>query len=264
MDCARPISPRRLTWSRPRGSPAGAAHCPAPAAITRAGQPPASPETADVPSCRGPGHTTDGETLAGLHAADGRAAELRQPGDLSTASGDMPSGLLRPTVAWLRDNWMACINPPARWTARIGLRRADRDHQDPQAAGLRYWMGRITRSMSPSRLCTPRWPWDPVQSRPPGCGSFHSRRRKPATDPTSQQSRHPGREMLLSLAIPRITDRVIRTLGSELAAITRRPRRGRERHTLPQVARPSPGSPHRRGLPLPNAVLWRVLRWIRR
>ena len=79
----------------------------------------------------------DGETLE-LEADHRRHAEVENAiRDLKYGVGlnHMPSGRFAANGAWLAVQVMA--HNLARWTARIGLGEQDRNHQDPQAAGLR-------------------------------------------------------------------------------------------------------------------------------
>ena len=79
----------------------------------------------------------DGETLE-LEADHRRHAEIENAiRDLKYGVGlnHLPSGRFAANGAWLAVQVMA--HNLARWTARDWSGRADRDHQDPQAAGLR-------------------------------------------------------------------------------------------------------------------------------
>ena len=139
----------------------------------------------------------DGETLE-LEADHRRHAEVENAiRDLKYGVGlnHMPSARFAANGAWLAVQVMA--HNLARWTARIGLGRADRDHQDPQAAGLRS--GGTDHPLGT--------PIDPASSPPlalggsssaapwPDCEPFHSQPdgARPATDPpanpTSPQTR---------------------------------------------------------------------------
>ena len=78
----------------------------------------------------------DGETLE-LEADHRRHAEVENAiRDLKYGVGlnHMPSARFAANGAWLAVQVMA--HNLARWTARIGLGSADRDHQDPQTTGL--------------------------------------------------------------------------------------------------------------------------------
>ena len=134
----------------------------------------------------------DGETLE-LEADHRRHAEVENAiRDLKYGVGlnHMPSGRFAANGALLAVQVIA--HNLARWTARIGLGRADRDHQDPQATGLRsggtdHPLGAPPHFASPPALALGKpssvAPW-------PGCKPFHSRPDgQPATDPTSPQSR---------------------------------------------------------------------------
>ena len=108
----------------------------------------------------------DGETLE-LEADHRRHAEIENAiRDLKYGVGlnHMPSARFAANGAWLAVQVMA--HNLARWTARIGLGRADRDHQDPQAAGLRsggtdHLLGAPPHFASPTALAL----GNPVQSR---------------------------------------------------------------------------------------------------
>ena len=78
----------------------------------------------------------DGEMLE-LEADHRRHAEIENAiRDLKYGVGlnHMPSGRFAANGAWLAVQAMA--HNLARWTARIGLGRADRDHQDPRTTVL--------------------------------------------------------------------------------------------------------------------------------
>ena len=134
----------------------------------------------------------DGETLE-LEADHRRHAEVENAiRDLKYGVGlnHMPSARFAANGAWLAVQVMA--HNLARWTARIGLGERDRDHQDPQAAGLRSG-GTDHPARRAASLCISPGaglgkpssvaPW-------PGCKPFRSRPDgQPATDPTSPQSR---------------------------------------------------------------------------
>ena len=117
----------------------------------------------------------DGETLE-LEADHRRHAEVENAiRDLKYGVGlnHMPSGRFAANGAWLAVQVMA--HNLARWTARIGLGERDRDHQDPQAAGLRsggtdHPLGAPPHFASPPALAL----GNPVQSRlgPPASHSI--------------------------------------------------------------------------------------------
>ena len=93
----------------------------------------------------------DGETLE-------LEADHRRHAEVENAIRDLKYGM------WLAVQVMA--HNLARWTARIGLGEADRDHQDPQAAGLRsggtdHPLGAPPHFASPPALAL----GNPVQSR---------------------------------------------------------------------------------------------------
>ena len=108
----------------------------------------------------------DGETLE-------READHRRHAEVENAIRDlkygvglnhMPSARFAANGAWLAVQ--ATAHNLARWTARIWSGRADRDHQDPQAAGLRsggtdHPLGAPPRFASPPALAL----GNPVQSR---------------------------------------------------------------------------------------------------
>ena len=108
----------------------------------------------------------DGETLE-LEADHRRHAEVENAiRDLKYGVGlnHMPSVRFAANGAWLAVQVMA--HNLARWTARIGLGERTRDHQDPQAAGLRsggtdHPLGAPPHFASPPALAL----GNPVQSR---------------------------------------------------------------------------------------------------
>ena len=152
----------------------------------------------------------DGETLE-LEADHRRHAEVENAiRDLKYGVGlnHMPSGRFAANGAWLAVQVMA--HNLARWTARIGLGRADRDHQDPQAAGLRsggtdHPLGAPPHFASPPALAL----GNPVQSRL-GPAASHSVPGLTASLQLTQRSRNlaPPRSRespaAYPLAIPRI------------------------------------------------------------
>ena len=128
----------------------------------------------------------DGETLE-LEADHRRHAEVENAiRDLKYGVGlnHMPSARFAANGAWLAVQVMA--HNLARWT----LVWANRDHQDPQAAGLRSG-GTDHPLGAPPHFALPRRSLgNPVVAPWPGCKPFRSRPDgQPATDPTSPQSR---------------------------------------------------------------------------
>ena len=109
----------------------------------------------------------DGETLE-LEADHRRHAEIENAiRDLKYGVGlnHMPSGRFAANGAWLAVQVMA--HNLARWTARIGSGRADRDHQDPSATVLlpgrtAHPLGTPPHPASATALAL----GNPVQSRP--------------------------------------------------------------------------------------------------
>ena len=134
----------------------------------------------------------DGETLE-LEADHRRHAEVENAiRDLKYGVGlnHMPSARFAANGAWLAVQVMAHKPGPldgADWSGR-----ADRDHQDPQAAGSSLWWDGSPARRAASLCISPGaglgkpssvapWPsCKPFRSRPDG---------QPATDPTSPQSR---------------------------------------------------------------------------
>ena len=151
------MSPRRLTPLQTKPT-SGAAHCPAGEADTRF---PARP-LRQIQLSR---LLTDRMGRPGTGGDHRRHAEVENAiRDLKYGVGlnHMPSGRFAANGAWLAVQVMA--HNLARWTARI-TGRADRDHQDPQAAGLRSG-GTDTRSARRLTLHLPRrWPWETQFSR---------------------------------------------------------------------------------------------------
>ena len=109
--------------------------------------------------------TLDSHTVS-INWDDGTSSDGQVTATSSTASGlnHMPSARFAANGAWLAGQEMA--HNLARWTARIGLGERDRDHQDPQAAGLRsggtdHPLGAPPHFASPPALAL----GNPVQSR---------------------------------------------------------------------------------------------------
>ena len=152
------------------GRRAGAAHCPAGEADTRF-------QLALFARYSYHAFITDrdGETLE-LEADHRRHAEVENAiRDLKYGVGlnHMPSGRFAANGAWLAVQVMA--HNLARWTGADWSGRADRDHQDPQAAGLRsggtdHPLGAPPHFASPPALAL----GNPVQSRlgPPASHSI--------------------------------------------------------------------------------------------
>ena len=146
---------------------------------------------------RSTGPSRTGEMLE-LEADHRRHAEVENAiRDLKYGVGlnHLPSGRFAANAAWLAVQVMA--HNLARWTARIGLGRADRDHQDPPAAVLRP--GRTDHSLgAPPHFASSQALalGNPVQPRP-GPAASHSTPRltvglqptHPADNRRSQQTR---------------------------------------------------------------------------
>ena len=107
----------------------------------------------------------DGETLE-LEADHRRHAEIENAiRDLKYGVGlnHLPSGRFAANGAWLAVQVMA--HNLARWTARIGLGRADGDHQDPPATVLLPWPdGSPARHADLTLHLPQRWPWEEPSS----------------------------------------------------------------------------------------------------
>ena len=152
-----------------------------------------------------------------LEADHRRHAEVKNAiRDLKYGVGlnHMPSARFAANGAWLAVQVMA--HNLARFHGADWSGRADRDHQDPQAAMLRSVMGRITRSARRLTLLgspgAGHWeiPRDSSVAPWPGCKPFRSRPDgQPALDPTSPQCvlappRSRESPAAYPLAIPRI------------------------------------------------------------
>ena len=148
----------------------------------------------------------DGETLE-LEADHRRHAEVENAiRDLKYGVGlnHMPSGRFAANGAWLAVQVMA--HNLARWTARIGL--GDRDHQDPQAAGLRSGGTDHPLGAPPHFASPPAWPWETQFSRALArlqAIPFHSRPRQLTQRPRNlAPPRSRESPAAYPLAIPRI------------------------------------------------------------
>ena len=117
-------------------------------------------------------------------------AGLLLPATLAQPLNHLPSGRFAANGAWLAVQVMAHKPRPLDSAHRSG--RTDRDHQDPQAAGLRSGGTDHPLGAPPYPASSPALALgNPVHLAPwPGCEPFHSPPDcQPATDPTSLQTR---------------------------------------------------------------------------